>query len=178
MIYSAYTQIFEEFPTFEAAVEYLENHPGSEGREPVAVLLLTDANELGAVAEQVDGVPAEPGESQVYRVTVAHEVFGKKFTIEYIVEFGAIPEEEEHGEIGEDGSEPGFGDEEDSEQSDEGTEEPGNGAEDGTPDEGGQPGEGTSEAGGEDSEGSVEAPVDELERWESDGGEPEPDEAE
>lgn len=152
MNYSAYTQIFEEFPTFEAAVEYLENHPGSTDREPVAVLLLTDANELGAVAEPVDGVPAEPGESQVYRVTVAHEVFGKKFTIEYIVEFGAIPEEEEDGEVGEDGSEPGFGDEAGVEQPDEGV--------------------------GEGGEEPVEAPVDELSRWESDGGEPEPDEAE
>lgn len=154
MIYSAYTQIFEEFPTFEAAVEYLENHPGSTDREPVAVLLLTDANELGAVAEQVDGVPAEPGESQVYRVTVVHEVFGKKFTIEYIVEFGIIPEEEEDGEVGEDGSEPGFGDEAGFEQPDEGAEQPSEVAEP-------EPVVGT-----------------ELERWESDGGESEPDEVE
>ena len=148
MIYSAYTQIFEEFPTFEAAVEYLENHPGSEGREPVAVLLLTGSNPQGAVAEQVDGVPAGPGESRVYRVTVAHEVFGKKFTIEYIVEFGSIPEEEEDGEIGEDGTESGFGDEEGVEQPDEGV--------------------------GEGGEEPVEAPGDELERWESDGGEADP----
>lgn len=153
MIYSAYTQIFEEFPTFEAAIEYLENHPGSTDREPVAVLLLTDSSSQGAVAEEVDGVPAEPGESQVYRVTVAHEVFGKKFTIEYIVEFGAIPEEEEEdGEVGEDGSEPGFGDEEGVEQPDEGF--------------------------GEGGEEPVEAPVGELSRWESDGGESEPDEVE
>jgi hypothetical protein len=81
---------------------------------------------------------------------VAHEVFGKKFTIEYIVEFGAIPEEEERGEVGEDGSEPGFGDEAGVEQPDEGV--------------------------GEGGEEPVEAPVDELERWESDGGEPVEDE--
>lgn len=149
MIYSAYTQIPDEFSTFEAAVEYLRTHPGCDGREPVAVLLLTGSSSQGAVAEEVDGVPAEPGESQVYRVTVAHEVFGKKFTIEYIVEFGAIPEEEEDGEVGEDGSEPGFGDEEGVEQPDEGV--------------------------GEGSEEPVEAPVDELARWESDGGEPESD---
>lgn len=151
MIYSAYTQIFEEFLTFEAAVEYLKSHPGSEGREPVAVSLLTESNSQGAVAEEVDGVPTEPGESQVYRVTVAHEVFGKKFTIEYIVEFGAIPGEEEDGEVGEDDGEPGFGDEEGLEQPDEGV--------------------------GEGSEEPVETPVDELERWESDGGESEPGEA-
>lgn len=152
MIYSAYTQIPDEFPTFEEAVEYLKTHPGSEGREPVAVLILTESNSQGAVAEEVDGVPAEPGESQVYRVTVAHEVFGKKFTIEYIVEFGAIPEEEDHGEVGENGSEPGFGDEESVEQPDEGV--------------------------GEGSEEPVEAPVDELARWESAGGESELDEVE
>lgn len=152
MIYSAYTQIFEEFPTFEAAVEYLENHPGSTDREPVAVLLLTDSSSQGAVAEEVDGVPAEPGESQVYRVTVAHEVFGKKFTIEYIVEFGAIPKEEEDGEVGEDGSESGPGDEASVEQPDEGAEQPSEGAEP-------EPVVGT-----------------EIERWESDGGEPVEDE--
>ena len=150
MIYSAYTQIPGEFPTFERAVEYLRIHPGSTDREPVAVLLLTDANELGAVAEPVDGVPAEPGESQVYRVTVAHEVFGKKFTIEYIVEFGAIPGEGENGEVREDGSEPGFGDEARVEQPDEGV--------------------------GEGGEEPIETPVDELARWESGGGDPETDE--
>lgn len=152
MIYSAYTQIFEEFPTFEAAVECLENHPGSEGREPVSVSLVTTPGDHGVTVEPIDGVLAEPGESQVYRVTVAHEVFGKKFTIEYIVEFGAIPKEEEHGEVGEDGSESGPGDEEGDEQPDEGV--------------------------GDGGEEPVEAPVDELERWESDGGEPEPGEVE
>lgn len=151
MIYSAYTQIPDEFSTFEEAVEYLKTHPGSEGREPVAVSLLTGSGSQGAVAEEVDGVPAEPGESQVYRVTVTHEVFGKKFTIGYIVEFGAIPEEEEHGEVGEDGSEPGFGDEAGAEQPGEGVEEPGYGAEDGTPDEGGAAGAGSPEERGSDS---------------------------
>lgn len=174
MIYSAYTQIPDEFPTFERAVEYLKTHPGSEGREPVAVLILTDSGSQGAVAEEVDGVPAEPGESQVYRVTVAHEVFGKKFTIEYIVEFGAIPEEEEDGHNREEddgpagesstgliehpegeqghGSEPGFGDEEGVEQPDEGV--------------------------GEGGEEPIEAPVDELTSGEITGGEAESGEAE
>lgn len=173
MIYSAYTQIPDEFPTFEAAVEYLKTHPGSEGREPVAVLILTESNSQGAVAEEVDGVPAEPGESQVYRVTVAHEVFGKKFTIEYIVEFGAIPEEEEDGHVREEGDgsvdESGLGPNENPDGESE------NGSEPGTGDKAGveQPNEGV----GEGSEEPIEAPVDELSRWESDGGESEPDEA-
>src|SRR5690606_37097826 len=98
--------------------------PGSEGREPVSVSLVTTPGDHGVTVEPVDGVPADPGESQVYRVTVAHEVFGKKFTIEYIVEFGAIPKEEEVGEVGEDGSELGPGDEEGVEQLDEGAEQP------------------------------------------------------
>lgn len=138
MIYGAYTQIFEEFPTFEAAVEYLKTHLGSVGREPVAVSLLAGSDSQGALAEKVDGIPAEPGKSQVYRVTVSHQAVGKKFNIEYMVEFANIPEEEEHGEVGEDGSEPGFGDEEGVEQPDESV--------------------------GEGGEEPVEAPEDELER--------------
>lgn len=125
MMYNAYARVPEEFPTFEAAVEHLQEYPGSENREPVAVLLLTESNSQGVVAEEVDGVSADPIENQVYLVTVAHEVMGKKFTIEYIVEFGLIPEEEEIGEVGEDGSEPGPGDEAGVEQPDESTGEGG-----------------------------------------------------
>lgn len=106
MMYQAYTQIAEEFPTFEAAVEHLKYEPGAEGKEPIAVLLLKGSNYLGAEAEEVDGTPGTEEDTQVYLVTVVHDVAGNKFKIEYIVEFGTIPEEEEqdgeqlHGEEG------------------------------------------------------------------------------
>ena len=152
MMYGAYVHIPEGFPTFEEAMRCLEQYPGTEGMEPVFVSLLTETTPAGARAEPVDGEPVEESDNQVFLVTVSHQVMGKKFNIEYMVEFANIPEEEEHGEVGEDGddSEVGSGHESGVEQPDEGAEQPG--------------------------EEPIEAPVDELERWESDGGEPVEDE--
>lgn len=88
MMYQAYTQIAEEFPTFEAAVEHLKYEPGADGKEPIAVLLLKGSNYLGAEAEEVDGAPGTEEDTQAYLITVVHDVAGNKFKIEYIVEFG------------------------------------------------------------------------------------------
>lgn len=121
MMYQAYTQIAEEFPTFEAAVEHLKYEPGADGKEPIAVLLLKGSNYLGAEAEEVDGAPGTEEDTQAYLITVVHDVAGNKFKIEYIVEFGTIPaEEEKDDDTGEDDVQPGSGDEDDSDQLDEG----------------------------------------------------------
>lgn len=122
--YSAYIEVFETFPTFEAAVEHLRYYPGNEGREPATVTLLTDTTSAGANAELVDGEPAEEGESQAYLVRVVHEVVGKQFSFEYIIEYTEV----ENGEDGTDGFESGPGDEEGVEQPDEGSEQPGDGS--------------------------------------------------
>lgn len=136
MMYGAYVHIPEEFPTFEEAMRYLEQSPGTEGMEPVFVSLLTETTPAGAKVKPVDGESVEESDNQVFLVTVSHQVMGKKFNIEYMVEFANIPEEEEIDK--ESGSEPGFGDEEGVEQPDESV--------------------------GEGGEEPVEAPVDELER--------------
>lgn len=149
MSYGAYTRVAEEFPTFEAAVDRLQTYPGSEGREPTSVSLVTGTSPAGLETESLDGVPGDPAESQAYYVTVVHEVFSKKFTIEYVVEFGPVPEEEVDGEDGESGyeSQPEPGYPEDSEPVDEGV------------------GEEHSDPGGVDSE--LEPGED---QWESEGG--------
>ena len=133
MMYGAYVHIPEEFPTFEEAMRYLEQRPGTEGTEPVFVSLLTETTPAGAKVKPVDGESVEESDNQVFLVTVSHQVMGKKFNIEYMVEFANIPEEEEIDK--ESGSEPGFGDEEGAEQPDEGIEESGKDQEVGTPDE-------------------------------------------
>ena len=149
MMYGAYVHIPEEFPTFEEAMRYLEQYPGTEGMEPVFVSLLTETTPAGARAEPVDGESVEESDNQVFLVTVSHQVMGKKFNIEYMVEFANIPEEEEIDK--ESGSEPGFGDEDGVEQPDEGIEESGKDQEVGTPDEGGATGAGSPEERGSDS---------------------------
>ena len=154
MMYGAYVHIPEEFPTFEEAMRYLEQSPGTEGMEPVFVSLLTETTPAGARAEPVDGESVEESDNQVFLVTVSHQVMGKKFNIEYMVEFANITEEEEDGEVGEDGDDPeaGPGHEAGVEQPDEGAEQP---------------------SEGEEPESVVGT---EIERWESDGGEPVEDE--
>ena len=127
MMYGAYTHIPEEFPTFEEAMRHLERYPGTEGMEPVFVSLLTETTPAGARVEPVDGESVEESDNQVFLVTLSHQVMGKKFNIEYMVEFANIPEEEEIDK--ESGSEPGFGDEEGAEQSDPRVEELSNGTE-------------------------------------------------
>ncbi len=127
MMYGAYVHIPEEFPTFEEAMRYLKQYPGTEGMEPVFVSLLTETTPEGARVEPVDGEPVEESDNQVFLVTVSHQVVGKKFNIEYMVEFANIPEEEEIDK--ESGSEPGFGDEEGTEQPDPRVEELSNGTE-------------------------------------------------
>lgn len=136
--YPAYTRIKRTFASFEEGVTLLENHPITEGKHVTAVSILTGENSYGASVEVLDGLPTEVTSSvQAFIITVVHEIFGKTFTFEYMVEFSLIPtpepiiEEEIENESTEDGTEPDSptGDEEVDPQSDESSgetsEEPG-----------------------------------------------------
>lgn len=139
--YPAYTRIKRTFSSFEEGVTLLENHPITEGKHVTAVAILTEENSYGAFADVLDGTPTEIVSSvQAFIITVVHEVFGKTFTFEYLVEFSLIPipdpepepEEEIENESLEDGNQldSPTGDEEVDPQPDEGSgetgEEPGN----------------------------------------------------
>lgn len=132
--YPAYTRIKRTFASFEEGVTLLENHPITEGKHVTAVSILTGENSYGASVEVLDGLPTEVTSSvQAFIITVVHEVFGKTFTFEYMVEFSLIPtpepiiEEEIENESTEDGTEPDSptGDEEVDPQPDEGRGETG-----------------------------------------------------
>lgn len=98
--YPAYTRIKRTFASFEEGVSLLENHPITEGKHVTAVSILTGENSYGASVEVLDGLPTENTSSvQAFIITVVHEVFGKTFTFEYMVEFSLIPIPEPEEEV-------------------------------------------------------------------------------
>lgn len=107
--YSAFSEVRERFESFEDAVEGLSGEPGVGVRVPTAVSVLTDRDSGGAHGELVSGgLSADDSEVQAFVVPVSHEVLGRSFVINYIVEFGVEVESEEDaydGEFGHDESE-------------------------------------------------------------------------
>lgn len=117
--YSAFSELPDLFPTFEAAIEHLQWEPGTDGREPTAVSLFTGLDSEGASGELVSGEPGNAALSQVFLVRVAHEVLGKTFELKYLVEF-ADTEEDNGNADNEDGVESGPGLEADDSEAHEG----------------------------------------------------------
>ena len=125
MVFGAFTNVPERFESFGELTAGLERHPNTQGLELTRVFLVSGFTSEGVRAVVLDGVDSVVETVQHLVVSVGHEIMGKPFTFDYVVEFGEVVDGED-GE-GRDEFVVESGDAEDSVESDEGGEQVGGG---------------------------------------------------